>query len=115
MTDEEYVRSKWERVRYIEEGLTPDGPCYVVISGDNHVTAGDTLFMKHGSTRESVFYAARSFTERRLEEIRQVGEEVSLLSGWRFIAESNPASLRILARTLARTQQHLDTLKRGLR
>src|ERR1700678_4519606 len=71
-SDEEYVRAAWKRVQYRETGLTGDGPCYVVISADDHPTAGSTIFMKHGQDKETVFAAARAYTEERKRQIRLI-------------------------------------------
>ena len=109
---ESKVRAVWKRVTYSETGLTPAGPCYVVISNDDHPTAGSTLFMEHGSSKEAVFAAALAFTEQRLREIAEVEEELeeiaAEMSTW---DREYPAWNRILARE----QAALAELKRGMK
>jgi hypothetical protein len=110
--DERIVRDAWKRITYRETGLTSAGPCYVVIESDDHPTAGSSLFMEHGSSKESVFAAARAFTEERREQIRQVEEEIQ------YIHEDmidNCDHCAASKRIVAREQAVLAELKRGMK
>ena len=117
-SDEEYVRAAWKRVQYRETRLTGDGPCYVVISADDHPTAGSTIFMKHGQDKETVFAAARAYTEERKRQIRLIEQEINFLS-WRpnfMIADGWESAIKVIVeRILAREKATLQSLQRGLR
>ena len=61
---------------------------------------------------------AAEFTRQRLEEIRQVEEEIGILSRVGAIGNTNGQlqdCARAIARILAREQEHLASLRRGMK
>lgn len=100
--DEKFVRESWERV------LVCDGSYRHYVKGTILINWANHQFYEFGPGDWS---AARAFTEERLEQIRQIEEEIHLIEGWRFTVEGHPAAKRILARL---TEQR-DALKKGMR
>jgi hypothetical protein len=137
---EAYVRAWWQRVQYSETGLTDVGPCYVTINAGDYplanstIFAGSTIFMKHGQTKEAVFAAAFDFTVAREEEIRQLEEKIRRArrripwldwnngwwNNWPPYSSTNASLVDVVRdvcsmnRTLARLQQALEDLTKGM-
>ncbi len=107
MTNEEYVRSKWEKVKDRE----------TFVAGHGHVVTlpviwKDSMSAGYFRSKEIAWAAAAEFTREREEQIRHVEEEIALLEGWKHLVEvKNPAALRILGRE----QAALAELKRGMK
>lgn len=81
---EQYVRERWEDITvYTEGGLL------IVLRSDP-----DARFFLNWST-------AHAYTKAHEQQIAEVEAEISLLKGWRFVQENNPAALRIFARECA--------------
>jgi hypothetical protein len=109
MTDEEYVRARWESV-----GCFVGGVCIV--------GAGTRLIFNN-------YAQAREFTEQREKEIAEVEEEIALVSGVfkntecfasspyvsEHIKRDASGELPIWKRIMARERAHLDSLTRGMR
>jgi hypothetical protein len=108
MTDEEYVRSKWEAVE-VEQDCYADW--YYSLGGIYDST-------QHFSTEEETWSAAAEFTRQREEEIRQVEAEVAMarkLFMESAVFDTNSSETAIFDRIFAREQQALADLKRGWR
>ena len=109
------VRAAWKQVTYSETGQTLAGPCYVVISAEDHPTAGSMIFMQHGRSKEVVFAAALAFTDARLEEVRLIEAAIRFLHQeanlWPVHWAEHPET-DVIAKLLER---ELATARRGLR
>ena len=98
MTDEEYVRSKWEGVHVGE------------ITGMIRVGERDNIRNEAGRS----WCAAAEFTRQREEKIRQVEEEIAYLHN--IMGEAvNKAPTHCIHRILACEQAALAELKRGMK
>lgn len=110
MTDnEKFVRDRWE---YVD--LAHDLKKVWVIVGTVHLNPNghrETISWPP-STEAEAWSAAKAFTVRREEEIRQVEASISLLQGWKFVMQIGDSPAK---HTLAREQAHLDTLRRGMK
>lgn len=108
MTDEEYVRSKWEAVE-VEQDCYADW--YYSLGGIYDST-------QHFSTEEETWSAAAEFTRQREEEIRRVEEEIEGANdSVRWFSQGDGYDdkrwTEVHRRILAREQQALADLKRG--
>lgn len=126
MEDEEFVRAHWIKASAFD-GRSWGGTCGV------HVWDGERCLHHFGDyvSPEAGWSAARAFTEQRLEEIRQVEEEIAVIA--LFVAGREEAAIDryapiekifrsallaqgdSLSRILAREQQALADLKRGMK
>jgi len=102
MTDEEYVRSKWrncatKRDEHNRWLMFTNNAMYRAVFADS---------------LEKLWAAAAEFTRERLEQIRQLEEEIAWLSdGIDVTGDDEPIGERILARE----QAALADLKRGMK
>ena len=108
MTDEEYVRARWERV--------------IVCDGSYRHYAKGTILLNwanHQFYEFKDFSAARAFTEQREREIAEVQEEIAILNEGVELAASTDADERKYGipfkRILARLQAVLAELRRGMK
>jgi hypothetical protein len=105
-----HVQKHWESVRYDGNRILAKRP-----GGGEWILSGNTNCMFERSHRMSIgpaWKAAYEFTVKHQENIRLIEEEIHLLEGWRFVAHAeNPAALRLLARE----QEQLATLKKGMK
>jgi len=104
--DEQFVREHWELVHRCDGSY-------------RHYQKGAVLLQEernHWSEFES-WAAARAFTEARLEEIRQVEEEIILLRSMVILLTSEPTdqTAPIYKRTIVRLSSIRAELKRGLK
>ena len=106
MTDEEYVRARWERV--------------IVCDGSYRHYAKGTILLNwanHQFYEFNDWSAARAFTEQREREIAEVQEEIEYVSSFAWLPsrsgkrEEHPVWQRILAVEQAR----LAELRRGMK
>lgn len=108
---EAYVCARWG---YAHRLLS-----HVVCPGEHRIECGDSgqnaRIIARGTSVDAAWLAAATFTDERLEEIRQVEEELAWLKVVQSIFYSNPARRAIRARLLARTEAHLADLQRGMR
>ena len=107
MTDEEYVRARWERV------LVCDGSY-------RHYAKGTILlnWSNHQFYEFKDFSAARAFTENREREIAEVREEISEIEDdiLSYSSHDNADSFAVIyRRILARLQARLAELRRGMK
>lgn len=130
LSDEQFVREHWSD-RLFDNGLH-------LYEGARsfHLRLGQRKFDFTQKTKQECWSAARAFTEDRLEQIRQVEEELSLLYGQRaslgewiahklldlefnqIDAQEVPIRVRQLHRTeriIARIETTRDDLKRSMR
>jgi hypothetical protein len=108
VTDEEYVRSKWEEVNISK--FANSKPFWI---------ASKTEYLGDGpfEFEEEMWSAARAFTEKREEEISQVKQELMFL-GMSLVdvkdGEWHEGYVAVVGRILARTEARLADLKRGM-
>ena len=112
MTDEKYLRDRWERIA-LEWG-TLERKRYV------WVFAGGMFIPLRGfKTEAEAWSAARAFTEQREREIAEVEEEIAILNEGVELAASTDADERKYGipfkRILARLQAVLAELRRGMK
>lgn len=111
MTDEDLVKKHWRTGRVSnasdEDGVVPHAYEIVGIPGAPN---------NWHHTPEEAWSAAAEFTRERLEEIRQLKEEITLVTfhkrtdaASRFAHNEEPWS-----RILVRLQRELDNLQRGM-
>lgn len=114
MNDEDFVRAHWDLGKW-EPRRGHDGR-YGIAGVPNSGRCDDL---------SDAWLCARAFTEQRLEEIRQVEREIELIAEnvdgrahrIRYGGEAWPIATRLqatFARILAREQQALADLKRGM-
>ena len=110
MTDEKYVRARWERIA-LEWG-TIEHKRYVSVS------ASGMFITLHGyETEAEAWSGARAFTEQRERDIAEVQEEIEYVSSFAWLPsrsgkrEEHPVWQRILAVEQAR----LAELRRGMK
>ena len=111
--DERLVRETWEDIKISKVGL-PDND-YEVYNDGPPIEEGDLFLHAFGKTREEAIRAAAEFTRERLEEIRQVEEEIKLI---KTVLDIDWVRLEWLAdaeRILVREQAALTELRRGMR
>ena len=107
MTDEEYVRARWERV--------------IVCDGSYRHYAKGTILLNwanHQFYEFKDFSAARAFTENREREIAEVREEISEIEDdiLSYSSHDNADSFAVIyRRILARLQARLAELRRGMK
>ena len=108
MTDEEYVRARWERV--------------IVCDGSYRHYAKGTILLNwanHQFYEFNDWSAARAFTEEREREIAEVEEEIAWLNQMkRNLPPGRPTKEErqaILQRILAVEQARLAELRRGMK
>ena len=100
MSDEAYVRSRWEGVRLLENDYY-EPPRHLIVA-EFKEESGLILASEHSAP--SAWSAANDFTIQREEEIRQLREEIAVLiddggeDGWGDCELAEPAYRRILAR-----------------
>ena len=111
---EKVVRSYWNKVGYHETGLTDAGPCYITMDDDDYPTAGTTLFMEHGKTKEQVIAAAYAYTLDHKRKDAELEEEIEEMKFIVDVYEDNDEG-PIFSRTLARLQSLLEQHMRGVR
>jgi hypothetical protein len=106
MTDEQFVREQWESVNWGASNLSRTQ--YVVIVYDDK--DGIAFASK---TQAEAWSAAAEFTRERLEQIRQVEEEITCLDV--DVRRSEPFIRPIYERILASRKAALTELKKGMR
>jgi len=104
--DEQFVREHWERAEACPH--RDNRQCCISLGGRmfTRVTVPNTV-SGYAPSESEAWAAARVFTEARLEEIRQVEEEIEYLEDFAF---GQPWK-----RILFREQAALAELKRGLK
>jgi hypothetical protein len=130
MTAEQFVREHWEQVTYSDTAVgVLAGPHYVIIGGYPN---GPQKFAAYRHTPEEAWSAAAEFTRERLEQIRQVEQEVGKVDyeqneAFMLIRDVPPKSVHLemivmwvrslcaTSRILAREQAALAELKKGMR
>lgn len=79
-SDEEKVRAVWANVRIHEQGCVKEAPNqwhgFVMVDIGNGIGHGREVMIASG-TRAKRWAAAAAFTDERLEEIRQLREEIA--------------------------------------
>lgn len=112
MTNEEYVRAKW--LDGIGTGLW-----LYEAKRSYHLNLGDKEIKGTVSDKEAVWQRAYDFTVTRVEEIRQLDIEISVVLEGVKEAYENPADAdkygKPLSRTLGRLQSIRADLVRGMR
>jgi hypothetical protein len=106
MDDEEFVRAHWEEPTYFR-------PAHVI-----NVSSGYTQdSVVSGESEDAAWSAAAEFTRERLEQIRQIKQEMSLLGGMVVLLSVEPGdeTAPIYQRTIARLEAALADLKRGMK
>ena len=101
MTDEEYVRARWERV--------------IVCDGSYRHYAKGTILLNwanHQFYEFNDWSAARDFTEQREREIAEVEEEIAWLSDGMDCSDPDD---EVGQRILAVEQARLAELRRGMK
>jgi hypothetical protein len=123
--DEKFVRDNWAHVRSWVRDLDSYGTDQFNVAlyfdeKDAEHHSGD-YFQRWQEDNDckgfnEVWSSAAEFTRSRLEEIRQVEEEMMLLRSMVILLDSEPRDLTapIYKRTLARLQAALEQLKRGM-
>jgi hypothetical protein len=121
--NEKFVRKHWEHVRSWVRDLDSYGTDQFNVA--LFLNAKDAKWCDNPfqgwqedvGKEDTVWSAAAEFTRSRLEEIRQVEEEMMLLRSMVILLDSEPGDLTapIYKRTLARLQAALAELKRGMR
>lgn len=106
MSREEYVRSRWDLVHEC------DGPYMGYQKG--------TILVQEVRYQWAVFpswSAAKDFTVRREDEIRQLREEIRLLRGMIALLQSEPGdeTAPVYRRTIARLESALAELQKGMK
>ena len=115
MTDEEYVRARWENVK-----------CVDFYAGKNcavqawYVSLNARWSGRVGGTADDpeMWKEARAFTEQREREIAEVREEISEIEDdvLSYSAHDNADSFAVIyRRILARLQTVLAELRRGMK
>jgi hypothetical protein len=107
LTDEEFVRQHWEAPFSLRDW---DGWAIVLAEADG-VSGRIGIFRQ--LSKDAALLKARAFTEARLEEIRQIDEELDFIES-RLIT-ANVKEMPIRGRILARERDALAALKRGMR
>jgi len=120
MTDQEYVESRWEKVRLdrgsflrLDKIIHEDSGNFRVLadhptmSGAKLILSGNSnsLFERsHHLSQPAAWMAARAFTEAHEEKIRQLREEIAEQNGYLFHGResSTERSARKIVRTLWR-------------
>jgi hypothetical protein len=119
MTDQEYVKEYWESVRYADTAISVlAGPHYVILPD----YPAKRQFAAYRHTAEEAWSAAAEYTRNRLEEIRKIKYEISLLelihaqgdrSEWHPMDHEDDQDA--LLRTVSRLEAILADLKRGMK
>jgi len=110
MSDEEYVLAKWDRV---EECPRTDGTHLTW-----RISLGGWGFTKASipdnwaRSKAEAWSAAAEFTRDRLEQIRQVREEIAMLAGKLLLEDKDMAAMR---RVLDRENAELAKLTAGMK
>jgi len=114
VSDEEYVRSKWERVWWTSSDTGPIDGTRLHVGGqeffERNSVGNVELYMIPG-LEARLWQAAAEFTSQREEEIRLVEEEIAWISDGMAVIEYMPIAQRILTRL----QEILADKKRGLK
>lgn len=100
MSDEEYVRSRWERVECIG------------YDGQRFVSINDDMWASSWSTDAEAWQAAAEFTRQREEEIRLVEEKIAVIGKVCAVFPFYPDRCE---RVVNRYEQILAELKRGMK
>ena len=111
MTDEEYVRSKWENV-------TSNSTPQYGVEGNLvywNIYSDDWLIASGHETEDASWSAAAEFTCSREEEIRQVGEEIELMTNYWPRPQDGDLTFPPWDRICNREQSALAELKRGMK
>ena len=103
--DERIVRGAWKEVRYVDTGPSLWVRTHYVIIGHPQ------LFAAYRNTRGEAWLAARDFTEQRLEQIRQIKQEIALL----VEAQKSGVDCSRWERIRLREQAALAELRRGMK
>ena len=121
--DEKFVREHWAYVRSWVRDLDSYGTDQFNVA--LFLNAKDAKWCDNPfqgwqedyGKEKAVWASAAEFTRNRLEEIRQVEEEMMLLRSMVILLDSEPGDLTapIYKRTLARLQAALAELKRGMK
>jgi hypothetical protein len=112
--DEKFVREHWVGQDPIEV-LVVDDPMPEFCSASVRIRGFGPCFYR--STQEEAWSAAAEYTRNRIEEIREVEEEMMLLRSMVILLDSEPGDLTapIYRRTITRLQSALVELKRGMK
>ena len=118
MTDEEYVRARWQLVAAVPTVVNG----YVVCAGlsaDRQTVLRLWRGPLHECTEAEAWSAARAFTENLERDIAEVQEEIAILNEGVELAASTDADERKYGipfkRILARLQAVLAELRRGMK
>lgn len=108
--NEDYVRSVWRNVREYADRTS----CAVVIlTGSDAEDVHSSDFER--TTKESAWSAAAQFTRDRLEQVRQVREEIEVVRRRKHEDGKYPAIAAVWSRILARLEAELTRLTAGMR
>ena len=110
--DEQFVREKWEEVREQVQACVHEAP--VNQHGFVFVRCGEDEEMIGSGTYRERWAAAAEFTRNRLEQIRQVEEEIEEIRG-PLCRDQACVRCVIHTRILAREQAALADLRRGMK
>jgi hypothetical protein len=110
MSDEEYVRGVWEEANAGDDAAG-------VLAGPYWVCIYDRKRWFYGHTEADAWSAAAEFTRNRLEQIKQVEEEIRLLQSMVILLRSEPmdATAPVYRRTIARLEAALAELRKGMK
>lgn len=106
MNDEEFVREHWELVDF------SDGPYTAVVYRHDEDTIETIHGLGSGEHAQSAWFAAAEFTRKRLEEIRQLREEIEVVGK---AATVFPFYADRCSRILARLERELGELTKGMK
>ena len=109
MTDEEYVRARWEVHTAFPNG---NGKYYLALAPDKCL---DGEFDGQFDTEAEAWSAARAFTENREREIAEVEEEIALIANLGSHVKQEAFAVDIRKRILSREQAVLAELRRGMK
>ncbi len=117
MSDEEYVRGAWNVYVWKAEPTTSHpSDC-----GDWYVDLLKSGNDKHGAytfsalTKSAAWSAAAEFTRARVEEVRQVREEMGMANAWRKVMQEGSNGQAVCQRILSRLEAELTRLTAGMR
>jgi len=117
MSDEEFVRQHWSSVRYQELRGNPSYYSYGIVycaapysKGSEWLLSGKTELKK-----AEAWSAARAITEHRLEEIRQVEEEIEWVRNFAATERDGTLMFTRPERIINRLESILSGLRKGMR
>lgn len=109
MTDEEYVRSKWEKVDSRETYVAGHGYCVSL-----PVLWHEAMTTGYFKTEAEAWSASRTFTEQREREIAEVDEEIAFLDDEKRVWPKH-YNCDAPKRTLSRLQSIRAELTKGMK